>query len=205
MLPVYTSTNRRFAQQKKTIFVSERPTRNEHDAIVINFYTISLLPSSGPVTGNNNVVIIGSGFSYVDGIDFGGISITNFMRINDNQISFTVPPMSSTDTMQVFLIGKKFISNALCYKYVLPMAISSIIPNEGPSSGNTTITILGSNLSSAQNIQFGSSVISSFQIIDDNTISFVAPPGSGTVNVSVTSYGGSSNVIAYSYIPPPMI
>ena len=205
MLPVYSSTNRKYAQQKNPIFVSECPARNERDTVIINFYTISLVPSSGPVTGNNNVVIVGSGFSYVDGIDFGGISITNFMRINDNQISFTVPPMSSATTIQVFLIGKKFISNALCYKYVLPMAITSIIPNEGPSSGNIMITILGSNLSSAQNIQFGSSVISSFQIIDDNTISFVAPSGSGTVNVCVTSYGGSSNVLAYSYIPAPII
>lgn len=203
MLPVYSSTNRKCAQQKKPICVSDCPPRA--DPIVINFYVISLVPSSGPVTGNNNAIVIGSGLSYADGIDFGGISITNFMRINDNQISFTVPPMSSTATVQVFLIGKKFISNALCYKYILPMTITSIVPNEGPSSGNTTVTILGSNLSSAQNIQFGSSIISSFQIIDDNTISFVALPGSGTINVSVTSYGGNSNVLTYSYIMPPII
>jgi len=173
--------------------------------VIINLYLSSISPTGGQSSGNNTATLNGNGLSYAKAINFGNIQITTFNLINDNQISFIVPAMTSAQSVQVSVATTSVISNALCYNYVTPSTITQIIPNQGPEAGNNQITIFGTFLSSTQSIQFGASTITNFQIINDTTISFIAPSGTGTINVNVTSLAGNSNVLIYEYVPAPII
>lgn len=77
-----------------------------------------------------------------------------------------------------------------------------ISPNQGSTGGGTTVTITGTGLSGATAVHFGSKLAT----ITANTatsVTVIAPSGSGTVNVTVTTPGGTSNPLAFFYVGAP--
>jgi hypothetical protein len=88
--------------------------------------------------------------------------------------------------------------------------IAALKPTSGPERGGTSVTITGTNLGSATSVEFGSTDATSFTVNADNSITAISPPGSGTVDVAVTTPNGTSPTSAadqFSYIvePPPAI
>jgi hypothetical protein len=78
---------------------------------------------------------------------------------------------------------------------------TSVLPDGGSPAGGTHVLLAGSGLTGATAVFFGSSPAESFSVFDDNIIKAVSPPGTGTVNVSVTTASGSTLVIGtYTYI-----
>lgn len=68
-------------------------------------------------------------------------------------------------------------------------------PASGPLSGGTAVTIAGRDLEGATAVKFGPNAASAnFTVDSDNEITAVAPPGAGpgTVDVTVTTSGGTS-------------
>ncbi|HLG91434.1 MAG TPA: IPT/TIG domain-containing protein [Acidimicrobiales bacterium] len=71
--------------------------------------------------------------------------------------------------------------------------VSSISPTSGPTSGGTTVTITGTNLSGASAVSFGSTAATSFTVNSSTQITATSPPEpAGTVDVTVTTPGGTS-------------
>jgi spore coat protein U-like protein len=69
----------------------------------------------------------------------------------------------------------------------------SLSTSQGPASGGTSVTISGDGLSEVTGVDFGSTPAASFTINGDNSITAVAPPETpGSVDVTVTSAGGTS-------------
>ena len=84
-------------------------------------------------------------------------------------------------------------------------AVTGVSPSSGPSSGGTTVTISGSNFTGATGVNFGGTAAGSFTVNSDSQITAVSPPGSGTVDVTVTGPAGTSATSPadrFSYIPP---
>ena len=86
--------------------------------------------------------------------------------------------------------------------WVLPTAtpsapsVSGISPNLGPTSGGTTVTISGSNLGYATEIEFGSTAVTNFISNTAGEIVVNSPAGVvGTVNVTVVTAGGASAIL----------
>jgi hypothetical protein len=79
----------------------------------------------------------------------------------------------------------------------------------GPASGGTSITITGTGFTGATAVSFGSTAAGSFTVNSDTSISAVSPSApAGTVNVTVTTAGGSSATSAadqFAFIAPPTI
>lgn len=78
-----------------------------------------------------------------------------------------------------------------------------ISPNQGPTSGGTTVTITGVNLAGATAVHFGARTA----VITANTptsVTVTDPAGSGVVDVNVTTAGGTSNSLAFFYVSPPI-
>jgi hypothetical protein len=70
--------------------------------------------------------------------------------------------------------------------------VTAVGPSSGPTAGGTTVTVTGTNLTGATAVKFGSTAATSFSVVSATSISAVAPAGSGTVNVTVTTPSGTS-------------
>ena len=86
--------------------------------------------------------------------------------------------------------------------------VTGISPKSGPEAGGTSVTITGTNFDEVSSVAFGSTPAASFSVESDTTIIAVAPPGAGTVDVTVTALlipSQSSTNDEYSYISPSKI
>lgn len=85
--------------------------------------------------------------------------------------------------------------------------VSSVSPSSGPPSGGTAVTITGSNFTGTTAVSFGSTPAASFTVVSDTTITAVAPPGSGPVDVTARNPGQSAAVATdkFTYIPRPAV
>lgn len=87
-------------------------------------------------------------------------------------------------------------------------AVSSLSPGSGPNAGGTSVTITGVNLGGATTVKFGPNAATSFIVNSASSITAVAPPGSGIVDVTVTTPFATSPLQAsdrYTYLPPPAV
>jgi alpha-tubulin suppressor-like RCC1 family protein len=98
-------------------------------------------------------------------------------------------------------------SQMLAFGEELP-TVSSIAPTSGPTAGGTQVTITGTNLSGATAVRFGSSAATSLQVESATTVTAIAPPGTGTVDVTVTTPAGATPAVSgdrFTYLPAPVI
>lgn len=73
-----------------------------------------------------------------------------------------------------------------------PPEVTAVEPNQGPEAGGNEVTIDGEHLSGATAVEFGGVPAASFAVAGDTEITATAPPGAGTVDVTVTTAGGTS-------------
>lgn len=71
--------------------------------------------------------------------------------------------------------------------FVTPPEVSFISPTEGPEAGGTSVQISGSGFSGATAVKFGSTSATSFAVNSAESITAVAPKGSGSAEVTVTT------------------
>jgi hypothetical protein len=73
-----------------------------------------------------------------------------------------------------------------------PPTVTGLGPNEGRKTGGTSVTITGANFEEATAVKFGSTNATSFKVNSEGSITAVSPPGTGTVDVTVTTPAGTS-------------
>ncbi len=81
-------------------------------------------------------------------------------------------------------------------------------PGAGPLAGQTAVTITGGNFTGAKAVKFGASDAVSFSVSGPAAISAVSPAGTGTVDVTVTTAGGTSATgpaDRFRYVPAPVL
>ncbi len=76
---------------------------------------------------------------------------------------------------------------------VVPV-ISSVTPGNASPAGGDTITIHGTGFTPQATVSFGSTPATSVNVSSPTTLTAVAPPGTGTVAVTITTTGGASGV-----------
>ncbi|MFE3901414.1 IPT/TIG domain-containing protein [Streptomyces sp. NPDC059153] len=80
----------------------------------------------------------------------------------------------------------------------------AVLPNSGPVAGGNTVQLLGVGLSGATSVLFGTTpatIVS--QDVLGLTVTIVVPANAaGTVPVTVTTGGGTSNSVFYTYVNP---
>ncbi|MYS23010.1 hypothetical protein GTW78_23280, partial [Streptomyces sp. SID4948] len=86
--------------------------------------------------------------------------------------------------------------------------VAPVISLSSPFSGvaGTTVTLTGSGFTGVTAVTFGGMPASSFTVNSSTGITAVAPAGSGTVQIVVTTTGGTSNGVTFSYtVATPVI
>ena len=87
-------------------------------------------------------------------------------------------------------------------------AITAVSPSVGSARGEQTVTITGANLTGATAVDFGASPATSFEVTSETTATAVAPAGTGTVDVTITTPAGTSATgpaDRYTYQQPPTV
>jgi hypothetical protein len=85
--------------------------------------------------------------------------------------------------------------------------VTGVSPASGPAAGGTAVTITGTNLTGATAVDFGAAAGSSVTVNSATQITATSPTGSGTVDVTVITPGGSSATSAadqFTYLPAPV-
>ena len=91
---------------------------------------------------------------------------------------------------------------------ILVPTLTGILPTSGPTVGGTTVIITGTNFTGASSVKFGSTAATSFTVTSNTQITAVTPAGIGTVDVTVTTLGGTTAISGsdkFTYSPPPAI
>ncbi|MEU8994392.1 IPT/TIG domain-containing protein [Streptomyces caniferus] len=162
----------------------------------------TLSPTSGPTTGGNIVTLNGTNLGGATSVKFGSNSAV-ILTNTPTQITAIAP--AGTGTVNVTVSTAGGTSNALPYTYAAaPVPVlSSLSPTSGPTAGGNVVTLNGTNLGGATSVKFGSNSA----VILTNTptqITAIAPAGTGTVNVTVSTAGGTSNALPYTYAAAPV-
>jgi hypothetical protein len=171
---------------------------------------MAVAPASGPLGGGTSVTITGAGFTGATQVSFGSVPATSFTVNSDTQITAVAPSQTAgrVDLTVTGSGGTSDTSSADYFTYVAPPAIPGISPSSGPTSGGTSVTITGDNFTGATAVMFGNYPASSFSIVSSTQITATAPPeAAGTVDVTVTTAGGSSppnSSDQFTFIPPSL-
>ena len=84
-----------------------------------------------------------------------------------------------------------------------PPTVTGVVPSQG--TDGTEVTVSGTGFCHATGVSFGNTAATSYDVKSVSDLIAVAPPGSGTVDVSVTTGKGTSPAVPqdhYTYIVP---
>ncbi len=155
-------------------------------------------PNSGPVAGGTSVTITGTNFTGATAVDFGTTAVASFTVVSSTQITTTSPAAAGPGPVDVTVTtprGTSPVTPSDVFTYIAAApSVTGINPNQGPTTGGTSVTITGSGFSGATAVSFGTMPAASFVVTSSTTIVAVSPPGTGAVDVTVTAPQGTSAV-----------
>ncbi len=168
-----------------------------------------LSPTSGPAAGGTLVTITGTGFTGATEVDFGTTASVNFAVVNDTTITAISPAGTGVvDVTVTTPVGTSATSSADEFTYIALAAptVTGVSPNSGPAAGGTLVTITGTGFSGVTAVDFGTTASVNFTVVNDTTITADSPAGTGTVNATVITRGGTSAISAadqFTYVAAP--
>ncbi|MEV4510246.1 IPT/TIG domain-containing protein [Dactylosporangium sp. NPDC049525] len=163
----------------------------------------SLSPTTGTTLGGTSVVVTGTGFTGASAVTFDGVNATSYTVDSATQIT-AVSPAGAAGARDVVVTTTGGSSTAVSFTYVTPTpVVSSLSPTTGTTYGGTSVVITGTDLTAASAVTFGGVNATSFTVDSSTQITAVSPAGTaGAKNVVVTTPGGSSTAVSYTYVVP---
>ncbi|MFF2848229.1 IPT/TIG domain-containing protein, partial [Streptomyces sp. NPDC058001] len=158
----------------------------------------SVVPSTGPAAGNNNVTLNGSGFIGATAVTFGTSAALTYTVNSATQITAVAP--AGTGAVPVTVRTPGGTSNSVTYTYAATPTLVSLSPSQGPTAGGTSVVLTGSGFSGATAVTFGGTAATSYIVNSATQITAVAPAGTGAVPVTVTTVGGTTGPVYFFYV-----
>jgi len=153
----------------------------------------SVEPGYGSPAGGTHVTITGTNFSEVSAVRFGSSNAASFKVESDTKITAVAP--AGTGAVHVTVTtakgGNSPIGSPDDFDY--RPAVTTLEPGYGAPAGGTHVTITGTNFNEVSTVEFGSRDAARFKVESETKIIAVAPAGTGTVDVTVTTAGGTSS------------
>lgn len=168
-------------------------------------------PVNGPASGGTSVTILGTNFTGAIAVDFGTVAAASYTVNSATSITAISPAGTNTAHVTVTTsAGRSTTSSADVFAYdpVPVPAVTGVVPSSGSATGGASVTITGNNFTGATAVSFGTVAATSFTVNSSTSITAIAPAGSGTVDVKVTTAGGISATSAadqFTYISLPVI
>lgn len=158
-------------------------------------------PNQGPTSGGTTVTITGVNLAAASAVHFGSRTAT---ITANTPTSVTVIDPAGSGVVDVNVTTAGGTSNSLSFFYISPPIAVSLSPDSGPTAGGNTVTVNGYGLSTATDVSFGSNSATP-TVVSDSRLDVVVPAGTagGSVEVTVTTAGGTTSPLAYSYVDAP--
>jgi hypothetical protein len=156
------------------------------------------------------VTINGTRFTEATAVEFGSNAATSFTVKSATEITAIAPAgEGEVDVIVKNSVGAsppnasdKFTYLSLGLHGSKPV-VTGISPDAGPTTGGTTVTLIGANLAGASAVKFGSVRAPSFLVKSSTEIRAVSPPGPPErVLVKVTTPAGTSAGAPFTYFAP---
>ena len=143
------------------------------------------------------MTITGTSFTGATVVDFGTTAATNVDVVNDTTITADSP--AGTGTVDVTVTTPAGVSattpaDQFTYTVAATPTVAGLSPNHGSAAGGTPVTISGTGFTGATALDFGTTPATDLHVVNDTMITADSPAGTGVVNVTVTTPGGTSAV-----------
>ncbi|MFJ9678593.1 IPT/TIG domain-containing protein [Streptomyces sp. NPDC101194] len=163
-------------------------------------------PAQGPLAGGNSVTLSGTGFTGATSVRFGANAASSFAVVSPTQLTASVPTGGPGPVAVTVTTPGGTSTPAVSYYYLGAPVLGAISAGSGQVAGGNSVTLTGTNLLQATAVRFGATAATTYTIVSATGIRVVVPPGAvGTVPVTVTTPGGTSNSVAYSYLGVPVL
>ncbi len=166
----------------------------------------TLNPTRGLVAGGLSVTITGDNFTGATSVTFGGTAAASFTVDSDTQIT-AVTPAHAAGAVDVVTTTPDGSSNALAFTYGVTPALTTAVPNFGPTGGGTSVVLTGTDLLGATAVTFGTVDAPGFVVDSATQITVDSPAASaaGDVQITVTTPFGTSSGVTFTYGNVPAI
>jgi len=186
------------------------PTSAASQFTYVSAPTVTLVsPTSGPSAGGTSVTVTGSNFTGATAVKFGTVTASG-VTINSATSITATAPAGSAGTVDITVTtagGTSTTSAADQFTYIAAPTVTAISPTSGASAGGAQVTITGTSFTGATAVKFGATT-ASFTVNSATRITATAPAGTGTVDITVTTPGGTSATSAadqFTYLSPAII
>ena len=161
----------------------------------------SISPTQGPATGGTTVDIYGSEFANGGtSVAFGGTAASSVSWIDSTHIRAVSPAADSGTVDITATTGTGTSDTSSADRFTYTPVLSSVVPNNGPAAGGQSVTISGYGLNGTTAVSFGGTPASAFSNVNASTVTATTPAhAGGPVNLTVTTSGGTSNAISYTF------
>jgi hypothetical protein len=163
-----------------------------------------ITPDSGSTLGGDEITITGECFTGATGVTFGGVAGVDFEVVSDTEITVTTPP-GAAGSVPVVITNPTDCGDVTVpdgFTYVVPGApvLTDIVPDRGPETGGTTVTITGDDFTGTTSVTFDGVEAEDFTVVSDTEITAITPPGTpGIVDVIVTNGAGASAPLDFEF------
>jgi hypothetical protein len=187
-------------------------------------FVLSVGPRNGPAAGATSVTITGEGFTAATAVKFGSNNAASFKVESDTTITAVSPAYTGGSASVYVSVTTPAGTSEPQGSSILPPSyfryepvVTSVSPKSGPAG--TSVTIEGGAFESKRGpdefppfvkaVRFGSTNATSFEVHpsgEEASVNAVAPTGTGTVDVTVETYAGTSltsTADRYTFAPPP--
>jgi hypothetical protein len=160
-------------------------------------------PAAGTLITLTGTNLTGATQVYVCGSLCGGLIV-----VSDTTVTCTIPNKPNM-TGQVTIhtpSGRADWPGIFTYAAapIPPPTVTGVNPNSGPEAGGTSVTITGTNLDNATQVDFRDALATNVVVVNGTTITCTTPPGVGAAFVDVTTPSGTDRLDnAFTYIAPP--
>lgn len=171
---------------------------------------LSVDPDSGPEMGGTVVGISGTGFRTGIQVFFGTTQCSSVTLLSLTSLSVVTPAGYGAGTVAVWVRNTDGQEDSLAsaFEYIPAPSISITAPGQGPASGGTTISILGTNFDSpGATVRIGDKNALNANVVSATEIVCLTPSGTGSAAIRVTNLDGQFDEVsdAFLYIPAPVV
>jgi hypothetical protein len=174
----------------------------------------SVEPSHGPPTGGTEVTIIGSSLEMPVAVTFNDVAATNLQFIHSRALTAVTPPGTpGPATVALIFADGSVVTIPDAFTYdgevlstaELPLTITAITPESGPTTGGTQLTIQGTNFVPEAVLLIDGQPALNLTYLGESLLTATTPPGAaGVAEVILNTGDGRSTDYppGFTYLAP---